>query len=724
MLSHTNPPPLIAPPRLRVAMANPPHRQHLSHPVCLYDSDQDGLADRLESFHVSRSANNPVAPEIAHDDDDYATHPDPTFIVEVPSVTASFSALYNTDHNSGSSTDHVTFQGSPVLFLQRQHSSEQQADAADQGGDGGREGSVDGDAGSLCDDDDDDGDDDDVDGEDMEDDGEQEVDLEEEEEEFNKLTAHATRFIPGPQHKTVTLSRFTLFFDYHRCVGEHRDRKLVPKNDPVTMLHPKQQPLKMRFKIGNGCQFTSVINTFKRAGMERTTTSKWNILWSKHLSMERFGRIGPFQKVNHFPATWAIGRKDRLARNFTRARSRHGSKVYNYVPESYILPNDGPQVSKRMKEAGENVLWITKPISSSCGKGIRILSRANQLPTTRAVVCRYVANPLLINGRKFDLRLYVLVTCFDPLRVYLYDNGLVRFCADEYSNDRRTLRKKCTHLTNYSINKKSQNFVANEDASEDGSGGKWSVRSLKKYFKQNGVDDTMIWAQVRYIGVCFACSGRFARVHVLCTFIAPLPPSPLTPLHTSPRDIVVRTVILAEPAVVSHMMRSGTPRTGCFEVGRGCHTHTHHHSAVLPTHMLRHARAHTQSIHTRAPWQLFGFDVLIDSSKQVWLMEVNVGPSVASSSPLDKEIKSSVMADMFDIVGLNMVDIKQAEQVAPACKTRTRQRTQTVRLTHHRAPQRSSHAVMRSCCRRSSKPSTEAGRVQGQFTEDVATVAR
>ena len=76
---------------------------------------------------------------------------------------------------------------------------------------------------------------------------------------------------------------------------------------------------------------------------------------------------------------------------------------------------------------------------------------------------KYIANPHLINGLKYDLRMYVLVTNFNPLKVYLYNDGLVRFATEKYSTDPRLLTKKYVHLTNFSVNKKNTNFVKNTD---------------------------------------------------------------------------------------------------------------------------------------------------------------------------------------------------------------------------------------------------------------------
>ena len=63
-------------------------------------------------------------------------------------------------------------------------------------------------------------------------------------------------------------------------------------------------------------------------------------------------------------------------------------------------------------------------------------------------------------GFKFDLRVYVAVTSYDPLVIYLYEEGLARFATVRYDQKvPKNLRNHCMHLTNYSVNKKSGDFV-------------------------------------------------------------------------------------------------------------------------------------------------------------------------------------------------------------------------------------------------------------------------
>jgi predicted ATP-grasp superfamily ATP-dependent carboligase len=74
----------------------------------------------------------------------------------------------------------------------------------------------------------------------------------------------------------------------------------------------------------------------------------------------------------------------------------------------------------KQHDSKKNV-WIVKPANSSQGKGIYIVDDINDVNVDdTSVISRYVTNPLLINGHKFDLRIYVLVACYEPLRVYVF----------------------------------------------------------------------------------------------------------------------------------------------------------------------------------------------------------------------------------------------------------------------------------------------------------------
>merc|ERR1719220_1099151 len=86
------------------------------------------------------------------------------------------------------------------------------------------------------------------------------------------------------------------------------------------------------------------------------------------------------------------------------------------------------------------------------------------MPQQNLIVQKYISNPFLVNGLKFDLRLYVLLTSIDPIKLYLYDDGLVRFATKPFSIDEDNLNNKYIHLTNYAINKKSEEFDSERES--------------------------------------------------------------------------------------------------------------------------------------------------------------------------------------------------------------------------------------------------------------------
>ena len=71
-------------------------------------------------------------------------------------------------------------------------------------------------------------------------------------------------------------------------------------------------------------------------------------------------------------------------------------------------------------------------VNNNNRRGVFLMHDLNELTyDSQYIVQRYVDRPLTIGGYKFDLRLYVLVASFHPLKVYLYSDGLVRFGTEK-----------------------------------------------------------------------------------------------------------------------------------------------------------------------------------------------------------------------------------------------------------------------------------------------------
>ena len=138
---------------------------------------------------------------------------------------------------------------------------------------------------------------------------------------------------------------------------------------------------------------------------------------------------------------------------------------FNFFPTTYNLPGDYSLFVEEFRKIGG--VWIMKPIGKSQGRGIFLLNKLAQISQWKNdfrwkpdspqaepyIVQKYINNPLLVGGKKFDLRIYVLVTSYQPLTVYLYRSGFGRFTHHRYSNKVDEIQNTYMHLTNVAIQK-------------------------------------------------------------------------------------------------------------------------------------------------------------------------------------------------------------------------------------------------------------------------------
>jgi tubulin polyglutamylase TTLL9 len=170
----------------------------------------------------------------------------------------------------------------------------------------------------------------------------------------------------------------------------------------------------------------------------------------------------------------------------------------------------------------------------------------------------YISNPLLIGGRKFDVRLYALVLSFEPLIVFIYRGGFCRFSSQPF-----TLKSfdRDIHLTNIAVQ-------THSDAYNPRHGNKWDTYCLRAYI-----------------------GHRFGSERENSCFGAI-------------NGIILNSLVSVAPAMVQDKH--------CYE--------------------------------------LYGYDILIDSELRPWLIEINASPSLDANTEDDYDMKFSFLNEMLDLV--------------------------------------------------------------------------
>ena len=303
-----------------------------------------------------------------------------------------------------------------------------------------------------------------------------------------------------------------------------------------------------------------------------------NLIWKlldKDKMYPLLRKLNKYQRYNHFPICWQLGRKDNLYTNYLKMQKKY-KEEFNYMPKKFLLPKDRDTVQEIMKEYNVfNIreIYIVKPVASTHGKGVRILTDSTTVPT-KGILEKYIYNPHLINRRKYDMRLYVLVTGFRPLKIYIYDNGIIRFCSQKYTTDAEKLNNNYIHITNYSVNKAVD--ILRKGEKEIDFDIKWSLLALKGYFIEKKINFEPIWKRIK--------------------------------------DIAIKTILsvydLSAPALKAFKLTS-------------CNL-----------------------------FELYGLDIILDNQLNPWLLECNINPSLNCDTDVDVKIKSKLITDILNIIGL------------------------------------------------------------------------
>jgi len=242
------------------------------------------------------------------------------------------------------------------------------------------------------------------------------------------------------------------------------------------------------------CKYECVRRASKRLNFREVgDDDDWTIYWTDtSVGIDRVAQMKKWQKINHFPGMSEICRKDSLTRNMSRMLKTF-PKEYAFYPKAWCLPADYSDFAKYCSEKKYKT-YISKPDVGCQGRGIFITKNPSKdiKPSDNFVVQVYVNRPFVLDGFKFDLRVYVAVTSCDPFRIFVYKDGLARFTTQQYEEPSNANCKDVfMHLTNYAIQKRSDDFVRDEDT-----GTKRRITTINRWLTEHGYDIVKLWADV------------------------------------------------------------------------------------------------------------------------------------------------------------------------------------------------------------------------------------
>ncbi|KAK8897413.1 positive regulation of cilium movement [Tritrichomonas musculus] len=331
-----------------------------------------------------------------------------------------------------------------------------------------------------------------------------------------------------------------------------------------------------------------------------------------------------------------------------------------------------------LSDEPEQPTWIVKPRSGCCGSGIRLIQNSFDLAhdSTPSIVQKYV-HPFLIEGHKFDFRFYLLITNLQPLSLFIYNEGIARFCTEKYEPPtRKNLNDKFIHITNTAINVENKNIKKDEFeftrlASD-------VLKSIGQIDSEKGGE--VLWSKIKQISILTILAlypeimssvknvcGEFLLDEVeksnpdsesnsnkkKVTLVSTnthsndrvvIPPSrravrkpsvnQTDPIQTSPSENSEEAKIVKEPPQKVREPSNSEKRNSYDRL----FVKNEMTVSKNPTHRFFH---------------LLGIDIMIDENCEPILLELNDNPSMKITFEIEKKLKKQLLTDELSIVTLD-----------------------------------------------------------------------
>lgn len=284
--------------------------------------------------------------------------------------------------------------------------------------------------------------------------------------------------------------------------------------------------------------------------------------------------INKYQKIFNYVGSDIFHNKESLYNIFLKQQNLFKND-YNYMLDTYVYPKDKNKIYNSFKDykIKSNNLWIIKQKEESTNSKAHFFKSMKNIPK-EFVMSKYLTNPHLIDGKKYHLRLYALISGIKPLRIYLYNEGFAHIAKNKFSLDKKYFDNKSVHLTNSIDNNKNNFYFINEKAKNNTN--KMNLFEYRNYLKKENID----YAQLREKLI----------------------------------DTIIKTVI------------SG-------------------HEYLL-------TKLDEYILNDRSFFNLFGYDFIVDSNFDPYLLKISKRPDLSIYDKADKIINEKIFIDTLNIIGI------------------------------------------------------------------------